>query len=118
MPAGGLPVASITISTAGAAISAGASSVTCVVPLRRASASDARRERSRGQPTRAQRVSRARAGARSATPTRCDARRAPRLRQEHRAELAGADQPDAQRLAGLRALEQQAMEVHRPHPAA
>jgi len=40
MPAAGLPVASITISTSAAAIVAMASSVTQVVPLRAASASE------------------------------------------------------------------------------
>ena len=42
MPAAGLPVASMTISTSGAAISAGASSVMCVVP--RFAASSVERE--------------------------------------------------------------------------
>ena len=42
--------------------------------------------------------------------------RAPRLRQEHGAELAGADQADRHRPAGRFALEQQGMQVHgRPY---
>ncbi len=40
------------------------------------------------------------------------ARRALRLSQEHRAELAGADQADADGVAGLRALQQQTMEIY------
>ena len=39
-------------------------------------------------------------------------RRMRHLRQKHRAELAGADQPDAEWLAFSRSLQQQTMEIH------
>ena len=68
MPAAGLPVASITISTSGAAIVASASSVTQVVPLRPASAIVRAPKRSAAQPVRASEAF-ARSGARSAMPT-------------------------------------------------
>ncbi len=69
MPAAGLPVASMTMSMNGLAISASVSSVTKVVALRAASSSDPTRKRSSGQPTR-RIASCARAGERSETPTR------------------------------------------------
>ncbi len=54
----------------------------------------------------------ARSGSRSAmtaTSRPCDRRH---LRQKHRAEFAGADQPDAHRLAGLDARGEEGLQVH------
>ena len=65
--------------------------------LARRRRASARRMRSAAQPMRAS-DARARSGARSATPTTWMPGVCLRLRQVHRAELAGADQRDAQRL--------------------
>jgi hypothetical protein len=45
-------------------------------------------------------------------PREMHARRAPHLRQEHRAELAGADQADADRASGGFALGQLGEKIH------
>jgi hypothetical protein len=41
-----------------------------------------------------------------------NARRAARLREKHRPELAGADKPDSQRLVFLSPLRKQTVEIH------
>ena len=68
--------------------------------------------RSSLQPTR-RHASRARSGARSAIAATSMPGRGRHLREEHRAELAGADQPDAHRPSRVQALAQQPMQIHR-----
>ena len=91
MPAAGLPVASMTISISGAAMSERASSVTCVA-LDVAGLG----ERSRGKALRCPAgACQCRAGAigrEIGDPDDVNAGRVLRLRQVHRAEFAGADQ--------------------------
>ena len=93
----------------------------CRRPARRSSARCRRtgapsRSPHRPSPTRWS-ASLARAGLRSAIAVTAHARRVPRLRQVHRAELAGADQADAERPAARFALLQQAMQVHGRSPS-
>ena len=111
MPVAGSPVASITTSISGWLITAMASSVTKVLPLFSASAIDLASVCSFGQLTSIMR-SRARCGIRSARPIEVHARGQPHLRQEHGAELAGADLTDADRPAGRRALAKHGREIH------
>ena len=112
MPADGLPVASMTMSICGAAITrCGVVGRRCVVrvaaPLRERRRTDALR-RPAGRAQRGARAIRREVGDRDDV----DARRRARLRQVHRAELAGADERDAQRLAFVLALLQQMVQVH------
>ena len=110
MPAAGLPVASITISISPLPMAASGSSKMQVVPCSSASAMDRAADRSAPQPTRA-RESCARCGARSTTATTwMPAVR--RLGKEHRAELAGPDQCDAQRPSLGGAPGKQSVPVH------
>ena len=111
MPASGMPVASTITSMPGCAISACASSVTCVARRFSASPSDGAATCSAGQPAVASWLL-ARSTLRSATRDDVQAARQPRLRQEHGAELAGADQADGDGLARRFALEKEGMKVH------
>ena len=111
MPASGTPVASTITSISGHAISASASSVTCRLRCLSASPSEV-----------AANCFRRPAGAGELAPRALDveigdaddmqAARQPRLRQEHGAELAGADQPDGDRPARGLAFEQLAVEIY------
>ena len=100
MPAAGLPVASMTMSSSGCAISASASSCTKVVPCAQRFS-----ERARGVPLRAPADACERLlGARRreiGDAEQMQAGRARHLREEHRTEFAGADQADAHGFAGL-----------------
>ena len=113
MPAAGLPVASITISTSLLAIAASGSSKTQVVPCLAASAMAGAANRSTFQPTCARR-SRA-LGGQINHGHEVNARRAARLGKEHRAELAGPDQGEAQGPFRGGALSEQSVQIH-GHP--
>ena len=112
MPAAGTPVASTITSISGHAITASASSVTWARPVFSASASDLAENCIRRPAGGAELFLRARdvevGDADQVHPVR-----QPRLRQEHGAELAGADQADCHRPASGLPFEQQGVEVHR-----
>ena len=97
MPTAGLPVASTTTSIAPPAIARAPSSVKAVRAIRAAS-----------QPT-VRQASRARSRIEIDDDGHLEPRRVRHLRQEHRAEFAGADQRDANRLAGRVAGVEEAM---------
>ena len=111
MPAGGLPVASITISTACEPIAESASSVMQVVPWRSASSSERAAYCPAGQPTRC-RLGPGAFRIEIRDRGEMDARRTPDLREKHRAEFPRPDEGDAQRFSFGRTLEQETMEVH------
>ena len=104
MPAGAWPVASTTTSMSAALIIAAASSVNRVAAMRSRAPADA--------PARLARAVRRQIGDRGDL----DAGRGRHLGQEHRAELAGADQPDAHRPA---APDRELVQIHPrlPFPA-
>ena len=112
MPAAGLPVASMTISISGAPISASG-----VVGDERRAGSCRLRERARAEslarPARARERRLRSIGREVGDRDDVNAGRVLRLREVHRAELAGADQPDAKGTAFGGARQQHSMEIHR-----
>ena len=112
MPASGTPVASTITSISGQAISAcGVGRDMGASRLERVAERGRRRTPPRPSRRRAA-ARRARATSRSATRDDMHAARQARLRQEHGAELAGADQSDGHRPAGGLAFEQHGVEIH------
>src|SRR5262249_19330223 len=111
MPAAGTPVASTTTSISGQAISASASSVTCVVPRASAFPSEDAEIASSFQPA-VRSWRRARETAGSAARNEMHAVRQPHMGDKHGAELARPDQADGDRTERSLPFEQHGVEVH------